>query len=165
MSTPTSTLPNRRQPRPRQARHRRSPRAVASGPSGGGPLGRGPLGEELGVELQRVLVLLGDLELGEDRVDRAGLDAGVAIDAELRVDEELLRRLEIRVPGLRMDAVDRTDLDARVVLDAAAGDDVGHVLNRLHTPEIRVDFKGGGPPPTPRGRRTGSARAIREAQE
>jgi hypothetical protein len=39
-----------------------------------------------------------------------------------------------------MDAVDRTDLDAGIVLDAAAGDDVGHVPDRLHTPEIRVHF-------------------------
>src|SRR4029453_2428327 len=69
---------------------------------------------------------LGDLELGEDRVDGTGLDACVAVDAELRVDVELLRGLEVGIAGLGMDAVGRTDLDARVVLDAAACDDVGH---------------------------------------
>jgi hypothetical protein len=35
-----------------------------------------------------------------------------------------------------MDAVDRAHLDARVVLDTAAGDDVGHVPNRLQTAMI-----------------------------
>ena len=72
--------------------------------------------------------LLGHLEVREDRVDRARLDAGVAVDAQLRVDVELLRGLEVGRPGLRMDAVDGTDLDARVVLDAASGNHVGHVL-------------------------------------
>ena len=78
------------------------------------------------VELERVVVLLGQLEVGEDRVDRARLDAGVAVDADLGIDVELLRGLEVGRARLRVDAVDGTDLDAGVVLDAAAGDDVRH---------------------------------------
>ena len=85
------------------------------------------------VELERVGELLGHLEVGEDRVDRAGLDAGVAVDADLGVDVELLGRLEVGRARLRMDAVDGTDLDAGVVLDAAAGDDVGHGPTGLQT--------------------------------
>src|SRR5215211_2522272 len=71
-------------------------------------------------------MLLGNIEVGEDRVHRARLDAGVAVDADLGIDVELLSGLEVRRPRPRMDAIHRADLDARVVLDAAAGDDVGH---------------------------------------
>ena len=78
------------------------------------------------VEVERVVVLRGQLEVGEDRVDRARLDAGVAVDADLGVDVELLGGLEVGRPRLRVDAVHRADLDAGVVLDAAADDDVGH---------------------------------------
>ena len=84
------------------------------------------LGEELRVEVQRVVVLLGHLEVREDHVDRARLHAGVAVDAQLGIDVELLRGLEIGCPRLRVDAVDWTDLDAGVVLDAASGDHVRH---------------------------------------
>src|SRR3954454_4200608 len=111
---------------PRPARRRRSPRAVASTPSGGAALGRALLGEELGVQLERVVELLRHLVLGEDRIDGACLDAGVAVDADRRVDVELLSGLEVRGAWLGVDAVDRTDFDARVVLDAAANDHVGH---------------------------------------
>src|SRR5947208_7032041 len=112
---------------PPRGRRRRSPLAVAREPSGCGALGRARLAEEIGVDLERIAVLVGDLEVGEDRVDRAGLDAGVAVDAHLRVDVELLRGLEIGRAHLRMYAVDRAGRDARVVLYAAAGDDVGHI--------------------------------------
>ena len=87
---------------------------------------RAALREELRVELERVRELLGQIEVGEDRVDRARLDARVAIDAHRRFDVELLGGLEVGGPRLRVDAVDRADLDARVVLDARADDDVGH---------------------------------------
>src|SRR3954447_16893050 len=85
-------------------------------------------GEVLGVLLDERLPLVGDLVLGEAGVDRAGLDAGVAVDALLRVDVELLDVVVVGLVGRRVDAVDRTDLDARVVLlpDAGLGDDVGH---------------------------------------
>src|SRR5204862_1729832 len=103
-------------------RRRRSRPAAPSG----GPPGRAELGEEEAVELQGVVVLGGDLRLGVDRVDRARLDARIAVDADRRVDVELLRRLEVGGARLGVDAVHGTDLDARVVLDAAANDDVGH---------------------------------------
>ena len=43
-----------------------------------------------------------------DRIDRARLDACVAVDALLRVDVQLLSRVEAGLVGARMDAVDRT---------------------------------------------------------
>src|SRR3954465_13356990 len=86
--------------------------------------------EVLRVDLGEPLPLVGQLVLGEARVDRARLDAGVAVDALLRVDVELLHLVVVRVLRRRMDAVDRAHLDARVVLraDARLGDDVGHCL-------------------------------------
>jgi len=66
--------------------------------------------------------------LGGDRVDRARLDAGVAVDALLRIDVELLDVVVVGLVGRGVDAVDRADLDARVVLgaDARLVDHVGH---------------------------------------
>src|SRR4051812_20064625 len=92
-----------------------------------GASARGAL-EVVGVERDVLLPLLRHLVLGSDRVDGAGLHAGVAIDALIGIYEELLRRVE---PGLvrgRMDAVDGADLHARGVLGADAGfvDHVGH---------------------------------------
>src|SRR5437588_5544161 len=110
-----------------QAPHQRSRRAVAARqPSDRGALSGALLGEELRVQLERVPELVGEQGLREDRVDRARLHAGVAVDADLRIDVKLLRRLKIGRPRLRMDAVDGADIDARVVLDAAAGDEICH---------------------------------------
>src|SRR5690349_19876331 len=58
----------------------------------------------------------GKLVLGEASVHRAGLDAGVAVDALVRVDVELLDRVVIGLVRRRVDAVDGANLDARVVL-------------------------------------------------
>src|SRR3954466_4453768 len=72
--------------------------------------------------------LVGQLVFGEAGVDRACLDAGVAVDAFLGVDVELLDVVVVGLVRRRVDAVDGTHLDARVVLgpDAGLGDDVGH---------------------------------------
>src|SRR5262245_14355489 len=61
--------------------------------------------------------------LREDRVDRALRLARAAVDALVRIDEQLPIRALVVV-----DAVDRTDGDARQVehIDAWLGDDVGH---------------------------------------
>src|SRR6476659_8328961 len=68
------------------------------------------------------------VDLGEFGVHRAGLDAGIAVDALVGVDVELLDVVVIGLVRRRVDAVDGTDLDARVVLlsYAGLGDDVGH---------------------------------------
>src|SRR3954468_16133073 len=86
-------------------------------------------------EVLRVLLreggpLVGQLILGEAGVDRACLDAGVAVDALLRVDVELLDVVVVGLVWSWVDAVHRADLDAGVVLlpDARLGDDVGHVV-------------------------------------
>ena len=83
------------------------------------------------VELDVLLPLVGQLVLGEAGVDRAGLDAGIAVDALFRVDVEHLDVVVVGLVGGRMDAVDRADLHARVVLgaDAGLGDHVGHKVS------------------------------------
>src|ERR1700733_9204086 len=80
------------------------------------------------VHARILLPLVGQLVLGEAGVDRAGLDAGVAVDAFLRIYVQLGLVVEARLVLGRMDAVDRTDLHAREVLgtDAWLGDHVGH---------------------------------------
>src|SRR5438477_215997 len=82
----------------------------------------GLLLEVVGVDLDEVPPLLRDLVLGEDGVDRAGIDAGAAVDALVGVDEVHVGRI------VGVDAVDRADLDAGRVLDADAwlGDHVSH---------------------------------------
>jgi hypothetical protein len=49
------------------------------------------------------------------------LHAGVAVDAFLGIDVELLGRFEVRLTGRRVDAVDRADLDADAGLVAMQG--------------------------------------------
>src|SRR5690349_13006439 len=64
--------------------------------------------------------LLGDAVVREDRLDRAGRLAGLAVDALVGVDVELILPL--------VDAVDGADLDAGLVLhpDAGFGDHERH---------------------------------------
>src|SRR5918997_3721264 len=85
------------------------------------------------VQLRELLPLVRKLVLGEARVDRACLHAGIAVDALVGIDIEHLDLVVVRLVRGRMDAIDRTDLDARVVLGADAGlrDDVGHVVQLL----------------------------------
>src|SRR5690606_2108536 len=86
-----------------------------------------------GVLLDVRLPLAGNVDLREDRVDRAGRHAGPAVDALLGVDVEL-------VLGL-VDALDGTDVDARGVLgaDARLGDDVSHgFLSTRRARELRA---------------------------
>src|SRR5687768_16269008 len=70
----------------------------------------------------------GELLFGENRVNGAGLDARVAVDALVGIDIELLCGVVARLVRRGMDAVDRAHLDAGVVLDANAwfGDHIGH---------------------------------------
>src|SRR5205814_9113476 len=82
----------------------------------------------LRVDLDVLAPFVRELVLGEAGVHGAGLDAGVAVDALVGIDEELLGGVVVGLVGGRVDAVDGTDLDARVVLlsDAGLGYDVGH---------------------------------------
>src|SRR5437588_3892657 len=89
----------------------------------------------LRVGLPVLLTLVRVLVLREAGIHRAGLDAGVAIDALVGVDVE---HLDVVVVGLvrgRVNAVDRADLDTRVVLGPDAGfcDYVRHVLLETRT--------------------------------
>ena len=80
------------------------------------------------VDLDVLVPLLRELVLGEAGVHGAGLDAGVAVDALLRVDVEHLDLVVVGLVRRRVDAVHGADLDARVVLlpDAGLCDDVCH---------------------------------------
>jgi hypothetical protein len=75
--------------------------------------------------------------VGCDGVDRARFYAGVAGNALLGINAELLGRFEVRLAGRGVDAVDRTDLDARRVFGRDAGlvEHVGHphCLECFHT--------------------------------
>jgi hypothetical protein len=83
------------------------------------------LAEEGGVRLLGVYILVRQLDIQEDRLDRADDHALLALDADLRVDVELRR-----VIG-GMDAGDGADLGARPVPDAELGDDVRHARRPL----------------------------------
>src|SRR6185312_11699624 len=89
--------------------------------------------EVVRVDLRVFRPLGRELVLGEARVHRAGLDAGVAVDALVRVDEQLLDRVVVGLVRRRVDAVDGANLDARVVLlaDARLGDHVAHTGSLL----------------------------------
>src|SRR3954465_15848027 len=82
----------------------------------------------LNVDLREPLPFLGQLVLGEAGVDRARLDARVAVDALLGIDVELLNAVVVGLVRRRVDAVHRAYLDAGVVLgaDARLGDHVSH---------------------------------------
>src|SRR5215211_5387181 len=84
---------------------------------------RGAIGEPGRVDLRVARPFGRDLVLREDRVDRALRLARPAVDALVRVDEQL------SVDALLLvDAVDRTDGDTGDIqhVDARLGDDVGH---------------------------------------
>src|SRR5437879_2981433 len=74
------------------------------------------------VDLDELCPLRGHLVLREDRVHRAGVHAGAAVDALVRIDE-----VHVGVV-VGVDAVDGADLHAGGVLhpDAGLGDDVCH---------------------------------------
>ena len=80
------------------------------------------------LDLGEALPLCWQLVFGEDRIDWARLDAGIAVDALLGVDEQLIHVRKSRLLSGGVDAVNGADLDAREVLDVDAwvGDYVGH---------------------------------------
>src|SRR4029453_16880918 len=120
---------------------------------------------------REVLPFVGHLVEGENRFHGARRHARAAIDALIRVDEELFGRLECRLVLPRMDAVHRANVDARRVLDADAGfrDHVGHsclldprdAVTRgyrlMPAAEIRAAVTPGAPVPTRRDSRPGGA--------
>src|SRR3954468_10327361 len=97
------------------------------------------------VDLDVTLPLVRELILGEAGVHRAGLDAGVAVDALFRIDVELLDLVVIRLVRSRMDAVDGADLDARIVLlpDAGLCDHVSHWRANLANGSWELIFRHG----------------------
>jgi hypothetical protein len=73
---------------------------------GAGPIVRPPFAEVGRADLDVLLPIGGDHVLGRDGVDRAGLYAGVAVDALLGIDVELLGLPEVGLVGPRVNAVD-----------------------------------------------------------
>ena len=108
-------------------------RTCRPGPTTSGT-GFSPRGEVLRVDLRVARPLGRQLVLGEARVHGAGLDAGVAVDALLGIDVQLVDLVVVGLVRRRVDAVDGAHLDARVVLgpDAGLRDHVGH--GRSSTP-------------------------------
>ena len=72
----------------------------------------GPLLREVVVPLAVVLPLRGQFVVGVDGLDRAGRDAGVAVDALVGVDREEVRTLIETVDGADFDAVGVLAVDA-----------------------------------------------------
>src|SRR5919108_4410095 len=134
-SRPPTSSWSRRSRRPRwRTTHARGTHRDPDGRAGrrGADRGSGP-GVVVRVELRVVRPLLGELVLGEAGVDRARLDARVAVDALLGIDVEHLDVVVVGLVRRRVDAIDRAYLDARVVLraDARLCDDVGHKERRI----------------------------------
>src|SRR5699024_5618646 len=77
-------------------------------------------------DLEVLVVGLAELFLREDRVHRAGLHAGAAVDAGLRFDVELLGGQVLRVVRRRPDAVHRAHVDTGGVVAARLGDHISH---------------------------------------
>src|SRR5262245_20526031 len=75
---------------------------------------------KLGIGLGPVLLVVGHIVLGEDRLDRTFRDAQGAIDALVGIDDEHV--------GAFAEAVDRTHINAVGVLafDAGLGNNVSH---------------------------------------
>src|SRR5207249_3954940 len=69
-----------------------------------------------GVDLDELLLVVGDVVLGKDRGHGAGRLAGAAVDALVRVDIE-----HLVVVAVVVDAVHGADVDAGTVLCADAG--------------------------------------------
>ncbi len=72
--------------------------------------------------------LLGGIELvvGQDRLDRARVGAGAAVDAGLRIDVQHLGGGELGLVRRGVDAVHGADRDAARVVAAGLGDHIGH---------------------------------------
>src|SRR5262249_40748246 len=116
----------------RAARPGRGAGRAAEGGRAVAAYGLTAIGVVVRVALRIAGPLLRELILGEARVNRTRLDAGIAVDALLGVDIEHLDAVVVRLVGGRVDAIDRADFDAGVVLgsDAGLGNDVSHVGNR-----------------------------------
>src|SRR6201995_5784717 len=78
------------------------------------------VGEVVGVDLREVLPLVRQLIVREDRVDRTFLDAGVAVDALLGIDEQLLHFGKAGLVFSRVNTVDRADLHTTEILEGEA---------------------------------------------
>ena len=85
--------------------------------------------EVRGVLLREVGPFLGQVVGGKDGRNRAGRNAGAAVDALDRIDEELLGVTVVGFVLLGVDAIDRTGVYASGVLgaDTRFCNDISHV--------------------------------------
>jgi hypothetical protein len=77
--------------------------------------------EVCGVLFREVRPLFRQVIGGEDGRDRADRDAGAAVDALDRIDEQLIDSAEIAFVFLGVDTVDRARIDTGVIFGADAG--------------------------------------------
>jgi hypothetical protein len=80
-----------------------------------------PSTKMIGVDLNVMLPLLGDVLVAVNSLDRTGRLAGAAINAFIRMDIKLLGGLEISLILTRVDAIHGTDVNTCRVLRADAG--------------------------------------------
>src|SRR5262249_7673609 len=82
------------------------------------------LAKEGGVDIERLHVLRGDVDVLEDRIDRADDLALLAIDAHVGID------IELRGARPSMDTGNRAHLDAGSIVRAQPSDDVRHEMRK-----------------------------------
>jgi hypothetical protein len=87
----------------------------------------------IGVFVDELFPLGREVFEGEDRLDRALVDAQAAVDTGVWVDVELVDGFKVAFVFAGVDAVDRANRDARRVFGSDAGlrNDVGHEKNLL----------------------------------
>src|ERR1051325_1284366 len=99
----------------------------------------------LRVDFDEVLPLFRRLVERENRLHRTRRNAGAAVDALVRMDEQLVRTFELGLVLPRMDAVDRADIDTGGVLraDAGFGNDIRHSQRASITRRSEGEIDGG----------------------
>jgi hypothetical protein len=81
---------------------------------------------EGGVLFDELLLFLGHIVEGVNRIGCADRNAGATVDAAFGFHIHLSRGFELRLVLLGMDAIGGADLDAEGVLDAGISDYIGH---------------------------------------
>ena len=91
----------------------------------------------IGVDLGKMLPLLGQIVFGEYRLDRTRGFARAAIDALYRVNIQDFGRFEVRFIFPGMDAVNRTDVNTGSILRPNAGFSY-HISHRKSPPPFNL---------------------------
>ncbi len=87
---------------------------------------RGLILEMSSVGFDELLLVVGNVVGGKNRIRGAGRNAGAAVNALCRIDKKLLCFFKPGLILLGMDAVGGADVDAEGILDAGIGNYIGH---------------------------------------